>query len=55
MPPLNCKGINNKMIIAALKDLNIEAEISGRNDITVDKLKVPLKIYLKLFNNNNNK
>ena len=40
MPPLNCKEYNNKILINSLNDLKINAEVSGRNDITVDSFKV---------------
>ena len=34
------RSVNNEIIIKSLAKLGIKAEVSGRNDITVDKKKV---------------
>lgn len=42
-PPLNAKDNNNKIILKGLSELNLKAEVSGRNDILLDSKKVILK------------
>lgn len=34
--PLDSKNVNNKIILAALANLGVDAELSGRNDITLN-------------------
>ncbi len=38
--PLASKDVNNKILLKALKNLNIKAEVSGRNDILCKGSKV---------------
>ena len=48
LPPLDSKHRNNKILLAALGNLGINAELSGRNDITYNGKKVNfLYIYTK--------
>lgn len=39
------KKINNSILISALKNLGIEAEVSGRNDILCDGKKISGSAY----------
>ena len=39
-PPLNAKDTNNKILLNGLNQLNLKAEVSGRNDILIKKKKV---------------
>lgn len=38
--PLNYKSVNEKILLKALKELGVEAEASGRNDLTYHQKKV---------------
>ena len=43
--PLDSKNDNNKILISALKRLNCVAEVSGRNDITIQGKKISGSAY----------
>jgi len=43
--PLASKNVNNKILLRALRNLNIKAKVTGRNDIEVNKCKVSGSAY----------
>lgn len=47
--PLDSKKVNNKILLQALKTVDIEAEFSGRNDILYQGKKVKLLDIIELY------
>ena len=44
-PPLNTKEYNNEIILSAMKNLGVDCELSGRNDITCNGKKVKKNLF----------